>query len=214
MNILLFGAPGAGKGTQSAFLTSQHGMHHISTGDLFRLAIKAKSSLGVEAKRYMDQGKLVPDMIVVGMVEEEFIRLHGKSFVLDGFPRTVDQAESLEAMLKNHNLCVDRAVFLEIPMSLLMERLTGRRICRSCGAVYHIAAKPPKVNGVCDDCGGKEIYQREDDKPAVIQTRIEAYEESTRPLKAYYEKSGKLCIVNGEGTADEVFSRIDSVLNA
>lgn len=211
MNILLFGPPGSGKGTQSVLLVEQHGMKHISTGDLFRNAIKRSTSLGLEAKKYMDQGQLVPDTIVVGMVEEAFEGLKGKSFVLDGFPRTVPQAEALESMLENHHLAIDRAVFLDVPKSLLMERLTGRRICRSCGAVFHIKAKPSKSLGRCDDCGG-ELYQREDDKDSVIDNRLEAYEKCTQPLKDYYEQLGSLAIVDGAGTTKEVFEKIEMVL--
>ncbi|MCB0363886.1 MAG: adenylate kinase [Bdellovibrionaceae bacterium] len=213
MNILLFGAPGAGKGTQSALLVENHGMHHISTGDLFRHAIKNSTQLGLEAKKYMDKGELVPDTIVVGMVEEEFGNLKGKSFILDGFPRTVPQAEALESMLKNNSMAIDKAVFLEVPQGLLMERLTGRRICKACGAVFHMAAKPPKSEGVCDECGG-ELYQRDDDKAEVIKTRLEAYEASTAPLKAYYEEKGRLVTVEGTGETAQVFDRIDSVMKA
>lgn len=213
MNILLFGAPGAGKGTQSALLVERHRMHHISTGDLFRHAIKNQTPLGKQAKGFMDKGQLVPDEIVVGMVEEEFGKLHGKQFILDGFPRTVPQAKALESILNTHKMRIDKAVFLEVDQGLLMDRLTGRRVCRKCGAVFHVAAKLPKSAGRCDECGG-ELYQRDDDKAEVIKTRLEAYEVSTAPLKAYYEEIGRLVVVDGTGEANQVFSRIESLLRA
>lgn len=213
MNVLLFGAPGSGKGTQSLMLVEQHGMDHISTGDLFRLAIKNNTSLGQEAKKYMDQGKLVPDAIVIGMVEEAFQDLQGRGFILDGFPRTVNQAESLEVMLENHSLSVDLAIFLDVPNELLLKRLTGRRVCRTCSSVFHVVTMPSKVSGVCDNCGG-QLYQRDDDKEEVIGTRLDAYQSSTQPLKKYYENKDKLAVVDGRGSADEVFRRIESVLKS
>lgn len=211
MNILLFGPPGAGKGTQSALLVDREKMFQISTGDLFRNAIKNSTTLGLEAKKYMDAGQLVPDSIVIGMVEEVLAGSKNKSFILDGFPRTVQQADALGNLLKGLKLSVDRAVFLDVPSSILLGRLTGRRVCQNCGASYHVEAKPPKKAGVCDLCGGAVIL-RNDDKEEVISARLAAYESSTAPLKAYYEKVGSLRIVNGMGSTEEVFSRIKAAM--
>lgn len=211
MNILIFGPPGAGKGTQSVKLVKQHGMSHISTGDLFRNSIANKTSLGLEAKKYMDKGELVPDPVVIGIVEESFEKLKGQGFILDGFPRTVPQAESLEAMLKNHGLTIDQAVFLDVNHSLLLKRLTGRRVCKSCGSVFHVYYQPPQNEGTCDKCGGS-LYQREDDKEEVITVRLKAYEKSTNPLREYYQLNKKLVVVNGDGSTEEVFEQIEKIL--
>jgi adenylate kinase len=211
LNLLLFGPPGAGKGTQSALLVERKGMKHLSTGDMFRAAIKNKTKLGVEAKRYLDEGKYVPDSITIGMVEEAFGELKGKDFILDGFPRTVPQAEALEGLLKTFGMKIEKAVFIEVPQNLLMGRLTGRRVCKTCGATYHIEAKPPKKDGVCDVCGGM-VVQREDDKEEVIRTRLEVYEQNTSPLKSYYADKGRLVKVDGTGESDLVFKRIEGVL--
>ncbi len=211
MNILLFGPPGAGKGTQSALLVERHSMKHLSTGDMFRAAIKNQTPLGQEAKRYLSEGKLVPDAITIGMVEEELGRLKGASFILDGFPRTVTQAKALEGLLEEVGLTIEKAIFLEVPSNLLLGRLTGRRVCKGCGATYHVEAKPTRKDGVCDNCGGA-VVQRDDDKAEVISTRLDAYEQSTAPLKAYFEKQGRLVTLNGNGAASDVFSRLESQL--
>ena len=182
MNILLFGPPGAGKGTQSELLKSQLGMTHISTGDLFRAALKNKTPLGIEAKKYLDKGQLVPDSVTIGMVEEVLSKLDAKSFILDGFPRNTPQADALEGILKNLHLKIEKAIFVSIPSSDLVARLCGRRVCEKCGATYHVAAKPPRREGVCDNCGGN-VIQRSDDYKEVIEDRIRVYEKSTQPLK-------------------------------
>ena len=211
MNLILFGPPGAGKGTQSALLVERRDMKQISTGDLFRAAIKSQTTLGKEAKGYLDAGRLVPDSVTIGLVEEELGRLNGKSFILDGFPRNVAQAEALEKLLQQTSLKVDRVLFMEVPLSMLLGRLTGRRVCRSCGAVYHMDSKPPKKSGVCDNCGG-EVYQRADDKEEVIRTRLEAYESSTKPLKDYYKAKGPFVEIDGTGSSEDVFGRVSQVL--
>lgn len=213
MNLLLFGPPGAGKGTQSSFLVDRLGMFHISTGDLFRAAIKNKTPLGIEAKGYIDQGKLVPDSVTINMVAEVLPKSSGRGFILDGFPRNVAQAQALEGLLDKMKMTLDRAVFLEVVESELIERLSGRRTCRSCGAVYHITAKPPKNGKNCDSCGGTDLYQRDDDKPAAIATRLQVYADSTRPLKEYYRKKGKLVELEGLGEVEEVFGRIQKSIN-
>jgi adenylate kinase len=211
LNLILFGPPGAGKGTQSALLVERLNMKHISTGDLFRAAMKNHTKLGNEAKSYMDAGKLVPDSITIALVEEILRELGGKSFILDGFPRTVGQAEALEVLLKQLNLKIDNSLFLEVPKNLLLGRLTGRRVCKNCGATYHIDAKPTKKPGICDVCGG-EVVQRPDDKEDVIRTRLEAYETSTRPLKDYYRAKGPYVEIGGTGSSEEVFARISRSL--
>jgi adenylate kinase len=211
MNILLFGPPGAGKGTQSAFLVEDLKMKHISTGDMLRAAIKNKTKLGLEAKGHMDGGNLVPDDVVIGMVEEEFRGLGGKSFILDGFPRTTPQAQALDQLLLKTGKELKKAVFLTVPTDVLVSRLSGRRTCRSCGAVYHIESKPPK-NGVCETCGSSDIYQREDDKAEAIRTRLSVYDKNTSPLKDFYHKQGRLLEVDGTGEVAAVYSRIKKVI--
>ncbi len=183
MNLILFGPPGAGKGTQSELLIERRKMKQISTGDLFRAAIKNQTPLGKEAKGYLDAGKLVPDSVTIGLVEEVLGGLKGQSFILDGFPRNTAQADALATLLTKLSLKIDKVVFMEVPLTLLMGRLAGRRVCRNCAAVYHVESKPSKKPGVCDNCGG-EVYQRADDKEDVIRTRLEAYETSTKPLRS------------------------------
>lgn len=211
MNILLFGPPGAGKGTQSSLLVERHAMKHLSTGDMFRAAIKNKTPLGVEAKSYLDAGKLVPDSVTIAMVAQEFRALEGKSFILDGFPRTVAQAEALDNILSTRGMKLDRALFLEVPFNYLLDRLTGRRVCKACGAVYHVESKPSQKQGTCDLCGG-DVVQRDDDKESVIKTRLEAYMESTSPLKDYYRVKGSLVEVDGLGAAEEVYARLEKAM--
>ncbi|WP_413560216.1 adenylate kinase [Bdellovibrio sp. HCB209] len=210
MNVILFGAPGAGKGTQSELLIKHLGMTQISTGDLFRAAIKGQTDLGKKAQEYMDKGQLVPDSIVIGMVEE-VLQKGVKNFILDGFPRTVAQAEALDALLNKMTLSIGKAIFLEVPMEILMDRLTGRRVCKSCGAVYHIVSKPTKTEGKCDNCGG-EVIQRNDDKADVIETRLKTYQEFTSPLKEFYKKSGKYIVVDGNRDTSQVYNEIEKII--
>lgn len=211
MNLILFGAPGAGKGTQSELLIKNFGMTQISTGDLFRAAIKGQTELGKEAQSFMDKGQLVPDSIVIGMVEEVLNR-GAKDFILDGFPRTVAQAQALQELLEKKHLSIGKAIFLEVPMKILMDRLTGRRVCKNCGAVYHIVSKPTKTEGICDSCGSAEVVQRNDDKAEVIGTRLKAYEEFTSPLKEFYKNAGKYIEVNGNRATEEVYAEIEKVI--
>ncbi|HRO67076.1 MAG TPA: adenylate kinase [Pseudobdellovibrionaceae bacterium] len=210
MNVILFGAPGAGKGTQSSLMIERLGMKQISTGDLFRAAIKNQTDLGKKAQEYMDKGQLVPDSIVIGMVEE-VLKGETKEFILDGFPRTVAQAQALDELLRKLGLSIGKAIFLEVPMEILMDRLTGRRVCKSCGAVYHVTSKPPKTAGVCDLCGG-EVYQRNDDKAEVIGTRLKTYEEFTSPLKSFYKDAGKYVEVDGNRATESVYKDIERIV--
>jgi len=213
LNILLFGPPGAGKGTQSALLVEKNGFVHISTGDILRAAIKNKTPLGLEAKVVIDKGELVSDEIVVGLVDEAISGLADKSIILDGFPRTVVQAEKLDEILTKMDQKIDKSIFLDVETDFLVKRLSGRRICRGCGASFHIEASPTKIDGVCDKCGG-ETYQRSDDEPTSIAKRLDVYESSTAPLKSYYEAQGSLIKVSGIGTMDEVYGRVNEVLKA
>jgi adenylate kinase len=207
MNIVLFGPPGAGKGTQSELLVKRLGMQQISTGDLFRAAIKNQTALGREAKGYMDKGELVPDSVTIAMVDEVLEKLENKFFILDGFPRTVAQADALGMILRKRNLSIGKAVFLEVPREELLERLTGRRVCKSCGAVFHIKSKPTKVSGVCDICGG-EVVQRNDDKDDVIATRLKTYEDNTLPLRNYYKAAGSYIEIDGMRDTESVFESV------
>ena len=211
MNIILFGPPGAGKGTQSALLVEHLNMLQISTGDLFRTAMKNDSELGKKAKAYVNDGQLVPDEIVIGLVDEVLKTLGGKSFILDGFPRTVPQAKALEKQVSAYDLVIERALFLEVPRADLLMRLAGRRVCKACGTTFHVDSRASKVPGMCDVCGG-EVEQRKDDREDVVQTRLQAYEKSTSPLRDHYRDTGIYCEVNGVGGAEEVFARLKECL--
>jgi adenylate kinase len=208
MSLVLFGPPGAGKGTQSQLMLNTSKMIHVSTGNLFREAIQNKTPLGVEAQSYVDAGKLVPDSVTIGLVREVIEKSKSADFIFDGFPRTIAQAEALDQQIQEIGAkSITKALFLEVPQKDLLERLSGRRVCKSCGAVYHVTNNPPKKAGVCDNCGG-EVYQRKDDAAEAIQTRLEAYEKSTSPLKEFYQNKGLFVSINGVGSSEEVFERI------
>lgn len=212
MSIVLFGPPGAGKGTQANRIIEAGKMTHISTGDLFRAAMKDETPLGLEAKSYVDSGNLVPDSVTIGLVKEVIESKKDGNFIFDGFPRTAPQAEALETLISELGASPIRsALFLEVPTEILTRRLTGRRLCRDCGAVYHVDANPTQVEGVCDKCGG-EIYQRKDDSEDVISTRLQAYAKNTEPLKAYYQDKGLFVEIDGQGEPDEVFARFQPYL--
>ncbi|MGQ9484752.1 MAG: adenylate kinase [Desulfosoma sp.] len=212
MNIILLGPPGAGKGTQAKRMIERYGIPQISTGDMLRAALKAGTPLGLEAKKYMDQGALVPDVVVVGLVKERIQQQDcKKGYMLDGFPRNVSQAETLDGMLKELGQKIDHVVCIDVPDQELVQRLTGRRTCRECGAGFHVIFDPPKKEGVCDKCGG-QLYQRDDDNEATVTSRLKVYADQTRPLIDYYEKQGKLRKINGLGSIDEIFERIKMVL--
>lgn len=212
MNIILLGPPGAGKGTQAKRMIDRYHIPQISTGDMLRAALKDGTPLGLEAKKYMDQGKLVPDTVVVDLVRERIQKEDcSKGFMLDGFPRNLSQAESLDRMLADLSTGIDKVVYIDVPSSELLARLTGRRTCRVCGAGYHVLFDPPKKDNVCDKCSG-ELYQRDDDNEATVSSRLEVYEAQTKPLIDYYEKQGKLLRINGLGSIQEIFDRIVSAL--
>ncbi len=212
MNLIFLGPPGAGKGTQAKKLVELLGIPQISTGDILREKKNEDSPLGKQIREIMAAGKLVPDEIVIEIVKERLAKPDcEKGFILDGFPRTVPQADALEKMLAEMGKKLDAVVYIYVPDEELIKRISGRRVCEKCGEEYHIVYKPPKVDGICDKCGGK-LIQREDDKEEVVRKRIEVYNESTAPLIDYYEKKGLLRKVDGTATMDEVFERIKSAL--
>ena len=208
MNIILMGPPGAGKGTQAANLVKEYGLTHISTGDIFRKALKEQTKYGVIAKYFMQFGHLVPDDYTIQMVREylqenEF----PNGFVLDGFPRTIIQARELESIAKEFKFNIDAVINLDIELDRLVPRLSGRRTCKECGASFHIEYNPPKVEGVCDACGG-ELYQRPDESEEAVKVRLDTYEKQTRPLIDYYTMKGQITNINGDQSMEDVFKDI------
>ncbi|RST71796.1 adenylate kinase [Siminovitchia acidinfaciens] len=212
MNLVLMGLPGAGKGTQAEKIVAKYDVPHISTGDMFRAAMSEGTELGLQAKSFMDKGELVPDEVTIGIVRERLSKADcEKGFLLDGFPRTVPQAEALENILSELGRNIDYVINIQVDQNILMERLTGRRICKSCGATYHLVFNPPAETGVCDRCGG-ELYQRPDDNEETVQNRLEVNVKQTQPLLDFYEEKGYLKNINGQQHIDQVFSDIDSLL--
>ncbi|TCL66480.1 adenylate kinase [Hydrogenispora ethanolica] len=208
MNLILLGPPGAGKGTQAELLVKRFAVPHISTGDIFRAAVKEGTPLGVEAKRYMDSGQLVPDEVVVGIVKERLLKSDcEKGFLLDGFPRTVPQANALDGFLTENGRQITAVINIDVDFEVLLKRLTGRRVCRNCAAVYHIETKRSKVETVCDKCGG-EVYQRADDTPETVSKRLQVYQEQTEPLIRYYEAKNLLLTFDGQKSIPDVFEEI------
>jgi len=214
VRLVLLGAPGAGKGTQAKLLGEQFHVPHVSSGDLLRDAVRKQTPLGQQAKDYMDRGQLVPDDVLVGAIEE---RLRGREcsqgFILDGFPRTIAQAEALERMLGKIGCPIDAVISFVVPASALVDRLGGRRTCVSCGALYHTAYNPPAVAGKCDRCDG-ELFQRDDDKEETIRARLQVYERQTAPLLDWYRDVGTLIEVEGLGERQSVFGEIVNKLGA
>ncbi len=207
MRLILLGPPGAGKGTQAERLVAKYQIPQISTGDILRAAVRDGTDLGKTAKSYMDSGGLVPDAVVIGIIEERLKEDDcANGYILDGFPRTVAQADALKNVLAGMGQAIDHVVSVEVPNEDLVERLSGRRSCK-CGAMYHVTFNPPKKEGVCDKCGG-ELFQRADDQEETIRSRLAVYEEQTAPLIAYYEKAGLLRRIDGVGSLDEIFGRI------
>ena len=208
MRLVIFGPPGAGKGTQAKLLSEKLGVPHIATGDMLREAVKAGTRLGRLAKEYMDEGRLVPDEVVIGMVEERLRQPDcSKGFILDGFPRTIEQAEALDSELKKLGLKLDAVLNLEVGDDEVVKRIALRRTCKSCGAVYHLVFNPPCKEGVCDRCGG-ELYQRDDDKEEVVRNRLKTYRQQTKPLLEFYRGRNLLRNVNGERPIEDVFKEI------
>lgn len=213
MNLILMGLPGAGKGTQAERIVATYGIPQISTGDMFREAIKNETALGLKAKSFMDAGDLVPDEVTNGIVKERLAqRDTEKGFLLDGFPRTLDQAEALEAMLKDLNKKIDAVIEIQVAEKVLIERLAGRYMCRNCGATYHKIFNPTKVEDTCDRCGGHEFYQREDDKPETVKNRLAVNMEASAPILDFYKQAGLLHSLDGDRDIDEVFSDVEKII--
>lgn len=209
MNLILMGLPGAGKGTQAEKIVEKYEIPHISTGDMFRSAIKEGTELGKKAKSYMDEGALVPDEVTIGIVKERLSKPDcEKGFLLDGFPRTVAQADALESLLGDLNTKLDYVLHVDVPEEKLVARLTGRRICPECGATYHVEFNPPKEEGICDNDGAK-LIQREDDQPETVKNRLSVNSEQMKPLLDFYREKGYLVEVNGDQDIDVVFDQID-----
>lgn len=209
MNIILFGPPGAGKGTQAKLMSEHYKVPHISTGDILRNNVKENTILGKKAKEYMDKGELVPDELLIDMISDSLKKPEAKNgFILDGYPRTIPQAESLSKIIKN----IDLAIYLETSKDIIVKRLSGRRVCKKCGRNYHLINMPPKKDMICDDCGA-ELYQREDDKEKTIINRLNVYLKQSTPVLDYYKKSGKLKTVNSDSDAAYVFNVIKGIIS-
>lgn len=212
MKIIMLGAPGAGKGTQAKKIAEKYGVPHISTGDIFRANIKNQTELGMKAKSYMDQGALVPDELTLELIMDRFTNDDCKNgYVLDGFPRTIPQAEALTKALADKQDAVDYAINVDVPDEAIVTRMSGRRACLACGGTYHIKFNPTKVEGICDACGG-ELVLRADDKPETVQKRLDVYHEQTQPLIDYYQTQNILKEVDGTLPLDEVFQAIIAIL--
>ncbi|QLL70481.1 adenylate kinase [Lactobacillus sp. 3B(2020)] len=213
MNLVLMGLPGAGKGTQAQYIVNDFNIPHISTGDIFRAAMKNETPMGLQAKQFIDKGELVPDEVTNGIVKERLAQDDVKDgFMLDGFPRNLAQAEALNQMLDADGKKLDAVINIHVDPEVLVDRLSGRFICRNCGATYHKLYNQPKVEGTCDVCGGHEFYQRDDDKPATVKNRLAVNIKLNTPLIDFYEKQGCLYQINGEQDIDKVYQAIKEVL--
>jgi adenylate kinase len=215
LNLVLLGAPGSGKGTQAERIAARHDLPHISTGDILRDAVERGTELGSEARRYMDAGDLVPDEVIIGIMRARLGESDaGRGFLLDGFPRTIEQAEALDAMLAEDGRSVSDVILLDVPEEELVQRLSGRRMCRRCGANYNVVFNPPQKEGVCDLCGG-ELYQRSDDNEETVRNRLQVYRRQTEPLIGYYEGRGLIRRFYGGGRGpDDVYTEVEGLLSA
>ena len=214
MNLILMGLPGAGKGTQAEKIIDAYSIPHISTGDMFRDAMKNETELGLLAKSFIDKGELVPDEVTNGIVKDRLSQNDTeKGFLLDGFPRTLAQAEELDKILEELGKKVDNVLNIHVASEVLIDRLAGRFICKDCGATYHKMFNPPKVEGTCDRCGGHNFYQREDDKPETVKNRLEVNIKNSEPILAYYENQGVMSTIDGDRDIQEVFKDIEKILN-
>ena len=215
LNILIMGGPGAGKGTMSAKIVEKYNVCHISTGDIFRSEIGNQTELGMMAKSYMDKGLLVPDEVTNQMVKSYLENLEDKKngFLLDGYPRTIDQAKAFDALSEGSDLAIDTVIAMELDFSVLSGRITGRRLCRNCGEIYHMVTKPPKQEGVCDNCGG-ELYQRKDDTEESLKVRLEEYSRQTEPVLDFYEKKGLVKHINADQPIEKVWQDVQAALES
>ena len=212
LRIILLGPPGAGKGTQAAKIVEKYKIPHISTGDILRMNIKKNTPLGIKAQEYMNKGELVPDDLIIKIAETRTLEEDCKrGYLLDGFPRTVNQAEEFDAFLEQKGFSIDKVLNINVNQEALMERIIGRRVCKTCGATYHIKNMPSKVEGICDICGG-ELYQRKDDTAETVENRIDVYNAQTKPLVEYYVNTGRLADIDGSSGSDSVFAGIVSKL--
>jgi len=212
MNLILFGPPGVGKGTQGERLASEYGLSHLAMGDILRAAVRDETAAGLQAKRFMDAGQLVPDAVVVAMIKDKIAAGESGGFLLDGFPRNVTQAQALNNMLDKNGLKIDRTVFMDAPEENLLKRLTGRLICRACGFGFHRQYSPPLKSGCCDRCGG-ELYQRDDDREDVIAHRLEVYREQTTPLLGFYQQKRGFIRLDASGEMDAVYAALKEAVN-
>jgi adenylate kinase len=212
MHLVILGPPGAGKGTQAERIGEELAIPKISTGDILRKAIGDRTALGTKAKTYMDRGDLVPDEVILGLIEERISYPDAREgFLLDGFPRTVAQADGLDRMLEARGVSLDKVISLEVSERKIIERLSQRRVCSACGYVYNLSAQPPSQAGVCDECGGR-LVQRDDDRAEIVVERLRVYGERTDPLRGYYRERSLLVSIDGSGTVDEVYARITAEL--
>ncbi|OSS42002.1 Adenylate kinase [Desulfurella amilsii] len=212
MIVVLLGAPGVGKGTQSENIAKKFSIVQISTGDILRNEVKTQTDLGEKAKKYMEKGELVPDELIIKMIENRISKTDcANGFLLDGFPRTIEQAKSFDKMIERKSLNLDRVIYIDVANDEIVERLTLRRVCPTCGAIYHLKNKPPRQDMICDICGSK-LVQRSDDTKETVENRLKVFKEHTKPLIDYYEKQGKLSSISGLGNVDEVFTRISKIL--
>lgn len=216
MNLLIMGLPGAGKGTQAAKIVEEFGVAHISTGDMFRTAMANKTEMGVLAKSFIDKGELVPDKVTNGIVKERLAQddIAEKGLLLDGYPRTIEQAHALDETLKNLDLKLDGVINIDVNPDSLIERLSGRFICRSCGATYHKVFNPTKVEGTCDACGGHDFYQREDDKPETVKRRLDVNIAQGAPIIEHYRKAGIVFDIQGNQDINDVFADIEKAISS
>jgi len=214
MNILIMGGPGAGKGTMSAKITEKYNVNHISTGDIFRSEISHQTQLGMKAKSYMDQGLLVPDEVTNSMVKSYLEHLHDRKdgFLLDGYPRTLDQAKAFDALSKGTDLAIDVVIAMEIPFEVLADRVCGRRLCKECGEIYHVKSHPSKKEGVCDKCGGN-LYQRKDDTIESLNVRLDEYTKQTQPVLDFYEAKGLVKHINANQSIEDVWADVEKALD-
>ncbi len=215
MNILIMGGPGAGKGTMSAKIVEKYNINHISTGDIFRSEIGNQTELGMLAKSYMDKGLLVPDEVTNKMVKSylENLKDRKNGFLLDGYPRTLDQALAFSELSEGTDLAIDKVIAMELDFSVLTGRITGRRLCKNCGEIYHLVTKPPKKDGVCDVCGG-ELYQRKDDTEESLKVRLDEYTKQTQPVLDYYDKKGIVRHINADQPIEQVWQDVQAALDA